>query len=263
MFEIKNLLRYYSYKIFAQHKFGHGIHSPFLFDFITDILNEQGKWYAQDSIISIRKKMFQNSEYHKIIQYKIFSENSKSSKNISPNQITNSLFPTKFENLLFRIVKKFNPRNILELGTSFGLGTFNLAIPNPKSKVHTFEQCQNTAHFFATLFEQLKLSNVTQYTGNYSELLSDIFPETNKVDLIFVNNHLGKQPIKTLFELCLPYCHQNSIFLFDNIHRTAIATSNWTQITEHQSVTLSVDLFRCGLVFLNPDLSKQNFIIKF
>jgi hypothetical protein len=37
----------------------------------------------------------------------------------------------------------------------------------------------------------------------------------------------------------------------------------WNEITEYEGVTVSIDLFRIGIVFLKKELSKQKFIIRF
>jgi hypothetical protein len=37
----------------------------------------------------------------------------------------------------------------------------------------------------------------------------------------------------------------------------------WDEIIDHDRVTVSVDIFRMGMVFLRKELSKQKFVIRF
>ena len=49
-----------------------------------------------------------------------------------------SLKPRKFAQLLHRMVGYYQPQNIIELGTSFGITTSYLSKANPKVSVNTF-----------------------------------------------------------------------------------------------------------------------------
>ena len=51
--------------------------------------------------------------------------------------------------------------------------------------------------------------------------------------------------------------------LFKHIHWSSGMTEAWEEIQKHQKVTATIDLFFVGIVFFNPDLSKQDFALNF
>jgi len=53
------------------------------------------------------------------------------------------------------------------------------------------------------------------------------------------------------------------VFIFDDIHWSEGMTEAWEVIKKHPKVTSTIDLYFMGIVFFNPDLSKENFVLKF
>ena len=53
------------------------------------------------------------------------------------------------------------------------------------------------------------------------------------------------------------------ILIFDDIHWSEDMNEAWKIICSHKSVTLTLDLFQFGIVFLKKELSKQDFIISY
>jgi predicted O-methyltransferase YrrM len=51
----------------------------------------------------------------------------------------------KYGQLLFRMVKEYKPKTVLELGTSLGITTSYLAIANPDANVTTIEGSKEVA----------------------------------------------------------------------------------------------------------------------
>ena len=49
----------------------------------------------------------------------------------------------------------------------------------------------------------------------------------------------------------------------DDINWSDDMNKAWNDIIKDESVTISIDLYRMGILFFNPSLSKQNFILRF
>ena len=58
----KNSLRILRYILFAKYRRGHGIHSPFVFDFITTVLNDKTENPAFLEIEKLRTNLLSNKE---------------------------------------------------------------------------------------------------------------------------------------------------------------------------------------------------------
>src|SRR5678815_6084092 len=53
-------LKYLSYYLVAASGKGHGIHSPFVFDFVTKVLNDRTEYEDYNNIESLRKKLLKD-----------------------------------------------------------------------------------------------------------------------------------------------------------------------------------------------------------
>jgi len=63
--------------------------------------------------------------------------------------------------------------------------------------------------------------------------------------------------------LILPHVGKESIIILDDIYWSAGMTRAWKEIIREPRISLSIDLYRMGILFFTPDLSKQNFRIWF
>jgi len=93
--------------------------------------------------------------------------------------------------------------------------------------------------------------------------LPDLIKQAGKLDFAYIDgNHTYEATIEN-FESLLEIAHNDTVFVFDDIHWSAGMEKAWNEITDHKRVTVSIDLFRTAIVFLRSELSRQKFIIKF
>ncbi|WP_317044456.1 O-methyltransferase [Hymenobacter crusticola] len=172
--------------------------------------------------------------------------------------------PRKFGQLLFRLVNRFQPRVVLELGTSLGLTTAYLATADSRAQVITFEGCPQTAAIAQQTFEELGLQNVTLIEGNLDATLAPTLRNlVGPVDFAFFDGNHRYEPTVRYFEQLLPYRTDHSVFVLDDIHWSADMTRAWQTIKAHPAVILTIDLFFVGLVFFRKNQPKQHFRLRF
>lgn len=256
--------KFFKYYLKAQNGKGHGIHSPFVFDFIIHVLNDKKEYDCYSKIESTRKDLLKNNSS---IEVEDFGAGSAllPFKNRKISDIANSsLKKKKFGQLLFRIAKYYHPKTIVELGTSFGISTSYLASADPDSKVFTFEGAKNIAKIARQNFENLRLKNIELLEGSFEKTLPVVNQKIEKVDLLFVDGNHRKDPTLEYFKFFLKKSTNESIFIFDDIHWSAEMEEAWKLIQDNDSVTLTVDLFFIGIVFFSKDFKvKQHFTIRF
>ena len=115
--------KYLKYYINAHNGKGHGVHSPFVFDFITHVLNDRKEYDSYKEIEPLRKQLLQNNSIIDVEDFGAGSAVIPFEKRKVSAIAKSSLKSKKFATLLYRIVKYYNPQNIMELGTSFGITT--------------------------------------------------------------------------------------------------------------------------------------------
>jgi len=258
---LKLLSRFIGYKIKASNAKGHGIHSPFVYDFIRKVLLDKRNFYAYVGIETCRKELLKDKRVLHIEDFGAGSRLQKTNQRTVSEIAYSSLKPKKYSQLLFRIVNYYQPENILELGTSLGITSSYLALAKEDAKVFTMEGSNEIAAIAKANFEKLQLKNIS---GNFDNQLPAFLLSQNKLDFIFIDGNHRFEPTIRYFEMLLSKIHEESILIFDDIHWSTEMEMAWEQIQNHPQVTVTIDLFFIGLVFFRKENKvKQHFQIDF
>ena len=243
---------------------GHGIHSPFVFDFVKNVLRDKKKYEHYAIIETARQKLLQQNGVIEVEDFGAGSSVIKTKKRKVSDIASSSLKPAKYAQLLYRIVKYYQPKTILELGTSFGITSSYLAAADPGAKLFTIEGSSAIAMIARKTFERTGLTNVELLEGNFDSSLPSLLTRLNSIDLAFIDGNHRKEPTLDYFRQLLQHSNASTILIFDDIHWSKEMEEAWAEIQESQQVTLTIDLFFIGLVFVNPDFKmKQDFVIRF
>ncbi len=257
----KKFVRYY---FNSKNGKGHGIHSPFVFDFVNNVLNDKKIYDCYKKIEPLRKELLTNNT---IISVEDFGAGSAVIPYIDRkvSAITgSSLKKKKFAQLLFRIVKYYQPETIVELGTSFGITTSYLACASTASKVFTLEGSKSIGEIAEANFKKINLENIHFVQGSFDKSFPEMLGGIQNIDLLFIDGNHRRDATLTYFHMGLKKSTASSIFVFDDIHWSSEMEEAWRQIKADPSVTLTIDLFFIGLVFFNPGFKvKQDFTIRF
>jgi predicted O-methyltransferase YrrM len=257
-------LKYIRYYLTASNGKGHGIHSPFVFQFITEILNDKTRYPAYDIVEALRKKLKKDHTGLTIEDLGAGSAIDKKKQRSIASIASHAVKPKKFGQLLFRMVKKYQPQTIIELGTSLGVTTSYLSLSNPSSTVVTFEGAESVAEKALENFNSLGLQNVRLVQGNFNETLGKAISSLSSVDLAFIDGNHRKEPTINYFTTILPKINNSSVMILDDIHWSADMEEAWNYCKEHQAVTVSIDLFFMGILFFRKEIrEKQHFRIRF
>jgi predicted O-methyltransferase YrrM len=246
---------------YAQGK--HSAHSPFLFSFVTKVINTRQKNENCKEIESLRKSLCKSEKEIRITDFGAGSSINKTSKRKIKDIAHNSAKNAKFGQLLYRICNFFSPNSIVELGTSLGISTSYLAKGNLESNVFTFEGCPETAAIARENFKNLNLRNVDLTIGEFKNTLSEKLKSIKTIDLAFIDGNHQEESTIAYFEEILKFSNNNTIFIFDDIHWSSGMENAWDYIKTHAKTSLTIDLFFVGIVFIKSELSKEDFIIRF
>jgi predicted O-methyltransferase YrrM len=239
----------------------HGVHSPFVFDLVTKCLNDNAIYYEEYlKIEQYRASLLKNKNTIEVIDLGVGSKITKQRKRIISQIAKNVSTSKRRAKLLYRLVKHFNCKNNLELGTSLGIGTHALSMGNLNGNITTIEGCPNLAKFSREKLKQLHLYNIEVLTGDFLDKIQNLKPKT--FDLIFFDGNHQKEATLNYFESLLPKAHNNTIFIFDDIYWSKDMTQAWEIIKQHPKVTVSIDSFFWGFVFFRKEQQKEHFTIR-
>jgi predicted O-methyltransferase YrrM len=252
---------YIKYRIKGKSEFD--LHSPFMYDFATQVLYETTEYYSYKLLESIRNKYSLDSTLIEIQDFgagsKIFKDNQRRIQDICKHSVK----PAKYGQLLFRIVNKYNPKTTLELGTSLGISTCYLSAANRKGKVITIEADPTIHQIAKQTFKLARAKNISPIVGTFEDQLVSVLAENPLLDLVFIDGNHQKEPTLAYFNQCLANSSDQTIFVFDDINWSEPMRQAWKEIKAHAQVTVSIDLYAMGIIFLRKELSKQDFILKY
>ncbi|WKK67197.1 O-methyltransferase [Lutimonas zeaxanthinifaciens] len=208
-----------------------------------------------------RKELIQSKESIVVKDFgagsKIFKGNQRSFSKIAKN----AGISKRRGKLLAKTLHYFKPENVLELGTSLGIATAYMSIGAPNAHITTLEGCATTAGIAKKQFEKFNLKNIDIIEGKFEETLENVLKD-QKYDLIFFDGNHQKVPTIDYFEKCLKAAHEDSIFIFDDIHWSPEMEEAWDYIQNREAVKLSVDTFKWGLAFFHKGREKQHFMLR-
>ena len=153
------------------------------------------------------------------------------------------------------------PLEILEIGTSVGLGTAALSLGNSQSTITSLEGCTNTSNIALNLFKEFQLNNIHLEIGEFKNTLP-LTLKNNNFDLIYFDGNHDKTATLNYFEQCLNSATNDSVFIFDDIYWSTEMKEAWDIIKNNDMVRVSIDIFYWGLVFFRNEQRKQHFTIR-
>ncbi len=239
------------------------LHSPFAYEFYTNLLKDQRRYYSFRAIEKRRDQLLRDHSVLPVTDLGAGPKFPRTSRRVS-DVARYSAKRAKYGQLLYRMVNYFNPKNILELGTSLGISTSYLASARSRSRVTTLEGWPEILDFARETFKVLKLNNITAVEGNFDDTLDGVLDTMPAIDLAFIDGNHQKEPTLRYFEKCLSKVHNNSILIFDDIYWKPDMEDAWNEIKAHPEVRLTIDTFHVGIVFFRKEIrNKQHFKFRY
>jgi predicted O-methyltransferase YrrM len=259
--KIRLLVKYIRYYLGASTK--HEIHSPFVFELLTKVIEDKTQLPVYSEIEGLRKSLLQNDAELTVLDLGAGSHAIKGKKRKISDIVRCSSKSPKYAQLLSRLCNRFRPAEILELGTSLGISTLYLHAGNPDSTLTSMEGCPELAEKARQNIDSLNKQGIRILQGDFQSLLPGYLDSVTKLDLVFFDGNHSKKPTLAYFNQCLAKTHAETLFIFDDIHWSDEMDEAWEEIKKHPAVTVSIDLFFIGLVFFRTGQEKQHFTIRF
>lgn len=258
------LRAYLKYYRGAHNGKGHGMHSPFVYQFIRKVLLNEGGYNPPESIEVLRKRYRTDERVILVEDLGAGSRTNNNRERTVKELARSAVKPAKWGMLLYRIVAHYKVGEVIELGTSLGITTSYLASAPQNPKVFTIEGSSQIASIAKEVFSLLHLKNIEQHTGNFDSIFPTLLQRRGRADLIYIDGNHRYEPTMAYFHTILPFISPNTILIFDDIHWSKGMEKAWEEIRTHSSVRYSIDLFFIGIIFFRADFRiPQHFSIRF
>jgi len=262
MKKIWHTISYLNYRRKAKTRFN--VHSPFVYDLIEKVFRDKKKYKDYKELNKVRRKFLKRTDPVEVVDFGASSGKKDYVVRIKTvGKIVKHAGHTKKQlELLYRLSRHFKPNTLLEFGTMIGLSSTYLGKGHPEAKLITMEGSMALASIANENFRKRGLS-VDLEIGEFDAILDQVVNKVDSLDMVFFDGNHRKKPTLRYFEKCLTKAHENSVFLFDDIHWSRGMQSAWKKLKSDKRISLTIDLYWLGIVFFRKGVAKQDFIIRY
>ncbi len=208
---------------------GYGVHSPFAYGLITDVIYERLPYYAYEELDVWRKGISQKAPH--------CSE--------------------RVNRLLMRLVNYHRPSYILEVGTGSGISLCYMAAG--KLDAQCVSLCgEEPSEELVDLVDRCRNGNLA--IGPEVEVLEselEVIPEIGMLHISHTENYA------CVLEKVFPYVGEKTLCVIEGIHDTAEKCKWWEQVVADKRTGITFDLYELGLVFFDHKMNKQHYVVNF
>ncbi|GAB3913466.1 O-methyltransferase [Mucilaginibacter boryungensis] len=261
MLNIRFAYDYLMHKLTAKSR--HGVHSPFVYRLVDEVIYDFSEKEIYGKIENARKRLLNDNHTITVTDLGAGSHLNKNREKQVSTIAKNALKSPRLAQLIYRLAADAKPETLIELGTCLGITTLYLNNAAPQAETFTLEGCPQTAAVAGNVFKQEHATHIEQIVGNFDDTLSPLINNLPQLDFVYVDGNHQKEATLRYFEWCLPKVHEGTLLIFDDIYWSEGMKEAWAQIKAHPQVTVTVDLFWIGLVYFRKGQEKEDFKVKF
>lgn len=240
-------------------------HSPLAFEWAQAVLEDERHYYAFEDIEVLRQRMRASPLILDVEDYGHVGEQGRPERRRVPlRQLAERSSSSALQGRwLFRAAQQLRPQRVLELGAGVGVGTAYLAAGmGPQARMISLEGCATCAQVAEAHLDMLHLSErVSIRSGPFTQTLTQALQDSGVLDLVFFDGHHRGEATLAYFEQCLPFAHDKTVFVLDDVYWSPDMTEAWQRIQTHPRVTLSIDCFELVFVFFDSALREKQHLL--
>lgn len=255
----RSFLHYYS-----SAKTRYDVHSPFLSQWVEAVLEDNRNFYVYEEAEIIRHYWlnYVQQEIDYSTDYGAGSRAGQGAKRKVRDIIRTSAVDAETGRRLFRIAQFRQPKTILELGTNLGISALYLQAACQSDHFITIEGHPEIAKLAKASFQRAKSPMPDLRCGTFHDLLLPALTDLRQLDLAWLDGDHRYEPTLAYFEQLLPFLKEDSVVIIGDIHWSDEMEAVWQDLSRHPRVTLSVDLFKMGVLFFRQEqLQPEHFTL--
>jgi len=258
-----NSFHFIKYFLFSRHRKGHGINSPYIYDFIKNVLNNNTKDYQLKIIPKKANKLFK--ELSTIKHYDLSQVAKEKKYEVKPYKHYKKIsVPFKYGKILSYIIKHYSFKNIVELGTGYGISSAYMGLFNYQSLIYTVDASSELLNIAKLLWSRLSIKNIVPYNEIFDSALDKILSEIEYVDFAFIDGNHSYNALLNYYQKLKTKVNNASIFVLDDIYYSKSMKKAWKEICKDQDAKLTIDLCRFGIIFFTDKLIfKQHYTVRY
>lgn len=221
---------------------GHGIHSPYAYNFVRNVLREKSPYYSYSDMKEMRQAVIDSlrdvKKHPRVISFKGMK-------------------------MLFRVTNYFNPQHIMQIGTCYGMTAATMLNVSSQSRLWLYEPHLEAYSVIGNVLAPY-LDSIECY-DNLDVAFKDYLPTVNDgtIPFILVNSAPEDADMELLQHRLLLMLHGDCVLVFRNIHRSAGVKHLWHYLKQSMPHGQSFTNEKTGVIVAKKSLNLEHFFLWF
>lgn len=262
MTQSEQVILYLKHKALARHRKGRNVHPPYAYGFIRHAVFGEDVG-GLEVIEDLRRELHKNREVLKLSDPGAGSVHMPAESRPAGKLVKHTAVSRKKGRLLARIVSRLEPDLILELGTGAGISSLYMGLACPGTKVLSCEGSPAIASLARSVIEKAGAQNIEVACDNFMDWLPGALNQSASELSVFIDgDHRGERLLK-YYRMITESGYRRAVLILDDIHWSVDMHRAWKEVVKDREVSLSLEGFNLGIVFLGYNLQKDHYIVNF
>jgi precorrin-6B methylase 2 len=273
---------YLRHLVTARSTAGYGVHSPFMFEFLKNVVRGESDHGIITSIEELRREMLEDRRIISITDMGTGPSGKKTTERRISEISATAALPLREAGLLSRTVRDLRIGEqgaelraqgsgqggigesgiILELGTSLGISTLALALAAPEKKIVSVEGSPVLAVMAQENLIRYGAGNAQVLNMEFDNAITKLIEKKTKVSFAFIDgNHRGdalKHYVNSIMEM-----GEEMIIVADDIHLNRDMYGAWCCLVASGTASVTFETYRLGMIFLLNKITPGNYRIRY
>lgn len=219
---------------------GFGVHSPFAFKFILNVLDEKYEYYAYDKLQQLRINVVERTR----------RENGYKPRVISISEAA----------AIFRVANYYNPQLFLSIGSSYGVAAASMLAVSKRSRMFLYDD--NPAQNNAAAREILSGYGDRIVQGeDLQNTISGYITALGDNDMFVTVNNIADHDTATATALIDTAVSRRGVLIMRNIDSSRNMARLWQHCKQAMTYGMTFGNGKTAVMVLNPKLPRQDFEI--
>ncbi len=219
---------------------GFGVHSPFAFKFILNVLDEKYEYYAYNKLQQLRINVIERTR----------KENGYKPRVISISEAA----------AIFRIANYYNPQLFLSIGSSYGVAAASMLAVSKRSRMFLYDD--NSAQNNAAAREILSGYGDRIVQGeDLQNTISGYITALGDNDMFVTVNNIADHDTATATALINTAVSRRGVLIMRNIDSSRNMARLWQHCKQAMTYGMTFGNGKTAVMVLNPKLPRQDFEI--
>lgn len=255
---VKGIQHVFSFgKWYAQAKSRFDVDSPFVSKFISHVLESREEPTALRDLRDLRDELKADRRQVRLAPMGAGSSVSKMKIRTVRDILHNSVSTHNQQALLYRLIKLYQPKTMLELGTCLGISAVAQWRGHREGRLYTIEGDPALHQLAKKIIKKLEPGHgdhIKVISGSFANVLPSLLNQMGSLDYLFIDGDHHSEALLSYYDICKNYLHEKSIVVIHDLYWSKDMHQAWIQISRRPEVTAALDLYHSGILFFNQSI---------